>query len=138
MANKENIQKWVDALRSGEYDQGFSRLETLYIEDGEIIHRKLCCLGVACRVFMANNPGEMIADDDIIKNRTTFVSVKSPEDFESGILPNIVKEWLEVVETNPIIRDAEGHYHTAASLNDSGSYTFEGIADLLERSYLSD
>lgn len=41
----ENRNKWLAALRSGDYEQGTGRLA----EDG-----KFCCLGVACEV--ANIP----------------------------------------------------------------------------------
>ena len=37
----ENAQKWIDALRSGEYQQSTSRLRT-----GDTY----CCLGVACEL----------------------------------------------------------------------------------------
>ena len=43
--NKENIQKWVDGLLSGEYEQGRGKLN----KDG-----KFCCLGVACEVAIKN------------------------------------------------------------------------------------
>ena len=41
--HKKRIQKWVDALKSGEYKQGQSRLRN--------IENKYCCLGVACDIY---------------------------------------------------------------------------------------
>ena len=41
MALNENAQKWVDALRSGEYGQTVHQLR-----QGD----KYCCLGVACEI----------------------------------------------------------------------------------------
>lgn len=65
--NRDNIQKWVDALRSGEYKQCYGVLS-----DGE----GYCCLGVACKISgkrwnelagMLSNPVMEwlgVADDD--------------------------------------------------------------------------
>jgi hypothetical protein len=39
---RESVKKWVEALRSGEFDQGRSALETT---------QGFCCLGVACKVY---------------------------------------------------------------------------------------
>ena len=44
---KEARQLWIDALRSGDYEQ---TRETL-CEDG-----RYCCLGVACEVAIQNEP----------------------------------------------------------------------------------
>lgn len=40
---KEVMEKWVAALRSGKWEQGFGRLKT---QDN-----KYCCLGVLCQVL---------------------------------------------------------------------------------------
>jgi hypothetical protein len=37
-----NAKKWVEALRSGKYEQGRNRLKTA--------HNEFCCLGVACEL----------------------------------------------------------------------------------------
>lgn len=42
---KENRKKWVEALRSGEYEQG-----TRFLKDGETY----CCLGVLQKLFGKN------------------------------------------------------------------------------------
>lgn len=44
--NKEIKAKWVEALRSGKYKQGKSRLRT---------RTGYCCLGVLCSVLKARN-----------------------------------------------------------------------------------
>lgn len=41
---KENIQKWINALRSGKFTQGHNFLESIF----PTTH---CCLGVVCRIF---------------------------------------------------------------------------------------
>lgn len=48
--NRENVQKWVDALRSGEYQQTRGRLQrTNPGKRGQPVG--FCCLGVACEVL---------------------------------------------------------------------------------------
>ena len=42
MSLNPNAQKWVEALRSGKYQQGFQKLCTA--------EEKYCCLGVLCEV----------------------------------------------------------------------------------------
>ena len=50
--NKERIKLWVDALRSGDYQQGFRAMSRIKTEGGDSFVN--CCLGVACEVAMAN------------------------------------------------------------------------------------
>jgi hypothetical protein len=45
--NGEALRKWIDALRSGDYKQGFGWLMTKDPVKGD----KFCCLGVACVAF---------------------------------------------------------------------------------------
>ena len=44
---KEFAEKWLTALRSGEYEQGSSYLSAYYF-NGITGKNKFCCLGVAC------------------------------------------------------------------------------------------
>lgn len=44
----KNRKIWTDALRSGRYKQGFSRLIQYYKEEGE---PRYCALGVLCEVM---------------------------------------------------------------------------------------
>jgi hypothetical protein len=43
--NLANIRAWVDALRSGRYEQGHGRLLTVADDV-----KRFCCLGVACDI----------------------------------------------------------------------------------------
>ncbi len=47
--NKELITEWIEALRSGNYKQGFGQLKNNKDE--------YCCLGVACELFKAKIGG---------------------------------------------------------------------------------
>lgn len=50
MANRRNIQLWIDALESGRFLQGNGFL-ALRDAEGRM---RFCCLGVACEVAIAN------------------------------------------------------------------------------------
>ena len=55
MTINSNAQKWVEALRSGEYKQGVG---CLY----DSRHDKYCCLGVACKVYEKETGDNLGAD----------------------------------------------------------------------------
>jgi len=108
--NPQIKQKWVSALRSGEYQQTQKRLRT---EDG------FCCLGVLCDLYIKENNVEWnLANDG---HTYEFQDNKS-------ILPSSVMEWAGVERHNPDINNGT---ETLAGLNDTGC-TFEQIADLIE------
>lgn len=63
--SKELAMKWVEALRSGKYEQGKGYLKNPY--------NKYCCLGVLCEV-------------EVIKDYTTLTSKQDdPNTFYPGI-----------------------------------------------------
>lgn len=88
--------RWVNALTSGDYQQGNRRLHT--VQDG--VH-KFCCLGVLCE----------IAVQDGIVNRFFEGSQKcysyrsaSGENYPHiGVLPNSVGRWAGLYSANPQI-----------------------------------
>ena len=108
--NPQIKQKWVDALRSGDYKQGQNYLRT---DNG------FCCLGVLCDLYGKENNVEW----NLVNNGQNYEF----EEFES-YLPPFVVEWAGVEEDAPRIN---GEIGTLSELNDTGS-TFEQIADLIE------
>lgn len=116
MPNRENIQKWVDALRSGEYAQGEGVLRSY--------NDKFCCLGVACEV--ARKEGVPI-------RLRTSAGDPAHYGFEDTTLPDVVVRWLDVDDPNPMI---DGRVN-AISANDTLNLTFAEIADRLEAYYLA-
>lgn len=132
--NTENMQKFVDALRSGNYVQGQNALERMDAS-GKMTN---CCLGVACRVAIANGLAlEVIRKEGV--GATHF-------DEETAFLPKRVKDWLGVETGNPVLKAfdpdtmVEGvdlDILTATFLNDTHNYTFSQIADAFERTYLT-
>ena len=108
--NPQIKQKWVSALRSGEYQQTQERLRK---EDG------FCCLGVLCDLYGKENNVEW----NLANNGHNYEF----QDKESH-LPSSVMEWAGVGDQNPDINNGT---KTLAELNDIG-YTFNEIADLIE------
>ena len=106
--NPQIKQKWVDALRSGEYQQGQYCLRT---ED------KFCCLGVLCDLYGKENNVEW----DLVNDDGNYEF-----GYHSERLPLFVVGWAGVENDNPEICEK-----SLAELND-GVYTFEQIAYLIE------
>lgn len=107
----KNAKQWVQALRSGEYEQGRMFLNKC---------GKFCCLGVACEVFNQANPGKLeIGIYDIDPDATTY-------DDLTGQLPSQVQQWLG-------LGTSLGDYieGSLANLNDNRA-PFTAIADLIE------
>lgn len=105
-----NQQKWLSALRSGEYQQTKGGLHD---ENG------FCCLGVLCDLYGKENNVEWTLSG--------FNNAYEFQDKESH-LPSSVMEWAGVGDQNPDINNGT---ETLAGLNDSGC-TFEEIAHIIE------
>jgi hypothetical protein len=107
--NPKIKQKWLNALRSGEYQQTQERLRK---EDG------FCCLGVLCDLYIKENNVEWQHNevDGYFYGKHSYS------------LPLSVVEWSGVEDSNPFVN---GQTSSLASLNDKGS-TFIEIADLIE------
>lgn len=76
--NQEIKQRWLAALRSGEYQQAHGRLR-----NGD----SFCCLGVLCDLH-SKTTGNAWGDDD------RYFSV-------DGALPPEVQEWSGLTDSNP-------------------------------------
>ena len=104
-------KKWVEALRSGKYKQGFSRLK---YNNGEDV--RYCCLGVLCEISGRGSWNE----------NNIYVT---PTAAEKLGLPLEVIQWAGLAgdDADPYI----GVEH-ASVWNDSRGHSFEQIADLIE------
>jgi hypothetical protein len=120
MINKENVRKWVDALRSGEYEQGKMCLCNKY--------NKYCCLGVACEIVYKN--GVILSIEKLEYGK--YYNGNHVE------WPDIVKKWFGFYKTTPIRFEYNGRSYGFIGLNDTAEATFEEIADLIEKEYLND
>jgi hypothetical protein len=126
--NTEIKQKWVKALRSGEYKQGQHRLRTLDFDNKVDGPRHVvvgyCCLGVLCDILSKEGQGRW--DGEFFK----FEEHKS-----NSTLPASVAQYLEMPENPMVDYDGEDHHamrDSVAELND-GYYSFEFIANLIEQ-----
>lgn len=113
--NTEVKEKWLNALRSGEYRQG-----TAFLKRGEA----LCCLGVLCDLFIKDGGKAHweVIDGKYFSN----IVVDDNNVREYKVLPSIIQNWAGLKEANPATST-----YSLALLNDKGD-TFEQIADVIE------
>lgn len=128
--NPEVKQKWIDALRSGNYEQGSEKLRTV---------NGYCCLGVLCDIYAQENNTQW----KFSGNEETNLQ---PMDYwyfldQSEFLPQSVMNWAGLGTHNPSVRvyceDSDGederYYNDEiANVNDSG-YSFSQIADIIQQ-----
>lgn len=110
--NKENMRKWVEALRSGEYKQGKYQLRRA--------DNTYCCLGVACDLHSKEtgtpwSPNDMYVDNGIA-------------------LPKVVQEWLGIDSADIGLPNQK----SLVLLNDVYKQTFAEIADVIEKTFLQE
>jgi hypothetical protein len=103
-------ERWLKALRSGEYKQGTDRLYSL---DGSF-----CCLGVLADIFIREMGGKWKWEKD--DHYVHYIFSGCYKDIY--LLPMEVREWAGKIENEKRL----------ATLNDSGS-TFEEIAKVIEK-----
>lgn len=128
--NKERMRSWIDALRSGEFEQGQAYLRC-HDPDGMT---RYCCVGVLCEVAIRQGVPLEIQEDTSGPRVTWF-------DETSQFMPIAVAEWLGIdpddfgeLQYCPLCVD--GEHMSPYEANDSRQLTFEQIADGLERMHL--
>lgn len=117
--NQEIKERWVTALRSGDYEQGTARLNTN--------DEKFCCLGVLCELAVADGVIQKFDKPDEIEQMTLIYYGDPEGEMENAVLPPQVVEWAGLTEANP--EPYAGR--TVASLNDAG-YEFPFLAELIK------
>lgn len=132
--NKERVQLLVDALESGQYEQGHNRLTTVE-EHGKQLD---CCLGVGCKIAIAAG----------LKVETVPVGIDPIEvryDNEGSYMPPAVMEWFGFDAKDPPIRILTEDWDTGAEVedeisasvaNDDHGLTFDEIAEGFRRTYI--
>lgn len=108
--NPEIRARWVAALRSGKYEQGTGRLY-----DGQ----KMCCLGMLCDV-LKDELGLQWAEE-----RKRELSI----DNSRINLPRSIADHAGLDDCSGRLPDGR----TLVYLNDMERYSFEQIADVIER-----
>ena len=109
--NEEVKVKWIEALKSGQYEQGKRRLRT-----GD----KFCCLGVLCDLH-AIETGRAWEEE---KYRGAYLG-------KTDYLPSEVKEWAELISNDPMV--GVGHDQVNLSIINDNGKTFEEIANIIEK-----
>lgn len=122
---------WLDALRSGEYEQTKGVL-TRVNRDGE---KSYCCLGVLCDVAVKDG----FLDIETTTKAMGHVDYIAYNNFDT-ILPPSVQEWAGLfTETGGlpgrIVDDEDDTYGTLTELNDHAEYDFNQIADVIEQQF---
>lgn len=113
--NADVKTKWLEALRSGEYEQGRG---CLHRED----NNSFCCLGVLCAI--AEREG--VVTSTLQDNGTYAYGENS-----TGTPPPAVVEWAGMDHENPVVEIGK-HDTVLAMHNDFHGATFEQIADAIE------
>lgn len=103
---KEVMEKWVAALRSGEYKQAKEQLKT---------REGFCCLGVLCEVMIKES-------DPLFKYKAT-----------DGVLPAQVQFWAGMTSSEGHFFQTDKL--CLWKLNDEQNKSFVELADIIEKSY---
>ena len=99
-------EKWLAALRSGEFKKGKG-----YLEKEDKKGSSFCCLGVACKI---THPKLDIKGKHYIENKVKKKTTKIPKILKGDDDDNILVKKL-------------------SEMNDSGKYSFNRIADWIEK-----
>lgn len=113
--HKDKAFMLAAALRSGDFKQGRARLRGRVEDD-------YCCLGVL---------SELAAREGVVTSRCMVDSWAYGE--SSAFLPLAVQLWAGM-KTN-YGRFGDGANDTLLDMNDCGEYTFDEIADVIEREW---
>ncbi len=106
-------EKWVKALRGGEYKQGQKRLRR---DD------TFCCLGVLCDLYIKEKGLEWnLRDKDYDVHG------------ETATLPLEVADWAEVESPTPYVQLNDFGTISLIFLNDRSMFSFDQIASLIEK-----
>lgn len=113
--NQEVKRKWVKALRSGDYEQGFGRLRS---------GNKFCVLGVLCNLHAQEHPGVAKRQKD------TGAYLKA-----THCLPHQVIKWAGLGDDHVCVGIGDFH-KSLINLNDTRRLSFKELAAAIEFSNL--
>ena len=122
--NQSIKQKWITALRSGEYKQTGGRLRK-----GDCY----CCLGVLTDLYdkdIKNDHHEWYEEDG-------QYGYASDGGIVEAILPESVMKWADLKECNPtVLEERMGQPVTSlAYLNDNEGLDFNQLADIIKKHF---
>ncbi len=123
--NKQIIEKWIAALRSGEYQQGTTGLKD---------KNNYCCLGVLCDLYVKETGKARWEENTPELMSEAFISLTSEE---TEFLPLEVVKWSGLEKEDPYVFYKDG-YNSLVILNDVEKLSFTEIANLIEKEYLTE
>lgn len=125
MKNTEFVAKWIEALKSGEYSQGF---RSLVAEKDGVKH--FCCLGVACDLLVKMGYCTWDSNNIYYPKQNQYMLYENQQ--HGGVPPKEVIEWLELAMVDSLYRTRIG---ILIAMNDTERLSFETIAKTLEKMY---
>lgn len=123
--NTAVIEEWVEALESGEYEQGRAALRVPGRFAGNA--DRYCCLGVLCEIAVKHGVTTRTSNDSGYWDSTL-------EGYVNNVLPTDVVAWAGVGSMDPII---DTHQHGAAYYNDAKRWNFNQIAQAIRKTFLT-
>jgi hypothetical protein len=124
--NEEIKARWTAALRSGDYEQGFTLLQS---------EGKFCCLGVLCELAVAD--GIVTTSEGAGISGVPCVRYRS-NDLDGSItsLPVAVLRWADLPGADPYVEDPNDvdRVFSLTEWNDDMKVDFPRIADIIEAS----
>lgn len=116
---KDIMEKWITALKSGEYKQTKFYLKAAKSKKSY----GYCCLGVLCDLAIKDGVNIKVQKERDESNNFRYVF-----DSESGTLPTSVKKWADFYDYDFI--------KTLTEMNDNEGMNFRQIASVI-RLYMS-
>lgn len=143
----KNAEVWIKALRSGEYSQITGSLSKTERDGSGSEETGFCCLGVACDLFNKFIMIEGELDRWVSPERKTYndsgssIFVRQFKDdsvsgecgYEDAQLPHEVQSWLGLTSNSGEFKESIGDLYSLADLNDTLTYSFDEIADIIEK-----
>ena len=125
--NSQVKEKWIAALRSGEYQQGINSLRS---------NQGFCCLGVLCDLY-AKEHNENWEHVNAYSEQNTKAEDSWYFQEETQFLPEKVMNWAQLEDNNPEVEildkdDNLLEYEVLSHMNDVGK-SFSIIADVIEK-----
>ena len=121
--DKHIAERWVQALRSGQYQQGQHELHP--------DENSYCCLGVLCDLYrVEQGKGEWTTTPNGRLHGMFRAPNEDITEIETAVIPEVVQKWAGM-------GSVEGNYCgelSLAGLNDEGA-TFPELADLIEKKW---
>jgi hypothetical protein len=124
---------WLEALRSGQYKQGYRVLHRMLYPDSYEVGDVYCCLGVLTDLYIKDTGGGKWVYTEEQNKYTYHNSCNEP--INTDILPIEVKDWAELDSCDPMLRMSCNKVDFPCSnTNDSQKHSFTEIANAIEDS----